>query len=47
MLFKFLKKVDKANKLFMPKIVIEKLGKEFYLEVYVDKIVLIPVKKGV
>jgi hypothetical protein len=36
MLFRLFKRVDKVNKLFMPKQVIEKFGREFYLEVYED-----------
>lgn len=46
MIFRFFKKVDKANKLFLPKVAIDKFGKEFYLEIHEDKIILIPIKKG-
>jgi len=46
MLFRFFKKVDKSNKIFMPKQAIELLGREYYMEVHEDKIVLIPIKKG-
>jgi len=46
MLFRFLKKIDKSNKIFIPKVAIEKFGKEYYLEIYEDKMILIPIKKG-
>lgn len=46
MLMKFFKKVDKNNKIFIPKAVVENFGKEFYMEIHQDKIVLIPIKKG-
>lgn len=46
MLFRFFKKIDKANKLFIPAVAIEKFGREYYLEIHEDKIILIPVKKG-
>jgi hypothetical protein len=35
-----------TNKIRLPKAIIEQWGKEFYLEVYQDKIILKPVKKG-
>ena len=46
MLIRFFKKVDSNGKIFIPKVVTENFGKEYYLEVHQDKIVLIPVKKG-
>ena len=48
LLFRFYKKADKEkNRIIIPKFLIEKYGKEFYLEFYDDeKIKLIPVKKG-
>lgn len=46
MLIRFFKKVDSNGKIFIPKVVTENFGKEFYLEVHKDKIVLIPIKKG-
>lgn len=45
MLIRFFKKVDSNGKIFIPKAVIENFGKEYYLEVHPDKIVLIPIKK--
>ena len=39
------KKVDRNGKIFIPKAVRENFGKEYYLEVHPDKIVLIPIKK--
>ena len=46
MLIRFFKKVDSNGKIFIPKIITENFGKEFYLEVHKDKIVLVPIKKG-
>ena len=45
MLIRFFKKVDSNGKIFIPKVVTENFGKEFYLEVHKDKIVLVPTKK--
>lgn len=45
MLFRFFKKADTYNKIFIPTNVIKKFGREFYMEIYEDKIILIPVKK--
>lgn len=43
----FNKKADKAtNKMIIPKAIIEQWGNEFYMEIYQDKIVLKPIKKG-
>lgn len=36
-----------TNKIRLPKNVIEKMGNQFYMEVYKDKVVLVPIKKGV
>lgn len=46
MLIRFFKKVDSNGKIFIPKVVTENFGKEFYLEVHKDKIVLVPTKKA-
>ena len=45
MLIRFFKKVDSNGKIFIPKVVTENFGKEYYLEGHQDKIVLIPIKK--
>ena len=45
MIFRFMKRLDKANKIFIPKVAVEKFGKDYYLEVYEDKMILIPIKK--
>ena len=45
MIYKFIKKLDTRNFIGIPKKVVEKFGKEYYMEVYEDKIVLIPVSK--
>ena len=45
MIYKFIKKLDVRNFIGIPKKVAEKMGKEYYMEVYEDKIVLIPVSK--
>lgn len=47
MILKYFKKVDSNGKIFIPKAIVENFGKEYYLEVHQDKIVLRPVdKKG-
>lgn len=41
------KKADKTtNKMIIPKAVVQQWGNEFYMEIYKDKIILIPIKKG-
>lgn len=37
---------NNTNKIRLPKVIVEQWGKEFYMEIYEDKIVLKPVKKG-
>lgn len=40
------KNAEKAmNKVILPKAFVTKWGNQFYMEVYADKIVLVPVKK--
>lgn len=46
MIMRFFKKVDSRNTILLPKKIIEKFGKEYYMEIYEDKIILVPVKKG-
>lgn len=46
MLMKLQKKADKVmNRIIIPKSFIDKHGKQFYMEVYEDKIILKPIKK--
>jgi hypothetical protein len=41
------KNTDKTtNKMIIPKVIVEQWGNQFYMEVYQDRIVLKPVKKG-
>jgi len=41
------KKADKTtNKMIIPKALIEQWGNEFFMEIYANKIILIPIKKG-
>ena len=41
------KKTDKTtNKMIIPKAIIEQWGNQFKMEIYADKIILIPLKKG-
>ena len=41
------KNADKStNKIIIPKAIIEQWGKGFYMEIYADKIILRPIKKG-
>ena len=48
LLFRFYKKAAKEkNSIIIPKFIVEKYGREFYLEFYDDETIkLIPVKKG-
>ena len=46
MIMRLFKKLSVRNDILIPKKVVEKMGKEYYMEIYEDKIVLIPVKKG-
>lgn len=34
-----------TNKILIPKIAIDMFGRQFYLKVYTDKIVLVPIKR--
>lgn len=47
-ILKFLKHADKLkNRIILPKMIVDKYGYDFYLEVYEDGTMkLIPVKKG-
>ena len=41
------KNADKTtNKMIIPKAIIEQWGNKFYMEIYTDKIILRPIKKG-
>lgn len=46
MIMRFFKRLDTRNTILLPKKVIENFGREYYMEIYEDKIILIPVKKG-
>ena len=47
LLFKFMKRADKTlNRIIIPKFIIDKYGREFYLEYYDDETIkLVPVNK--
>lgn len=47
-LFRFFKKADKVlNRIVIPKFIIDKYGRDFYLEILEDETIrLVPVKKG-
>ena len=41
------KNADKlSNKMIIPKAIIQQWGNKFYMEIYKDKIILKPIKKG-
>ena len=43
----YMKHADKRwNKIIVPKFICEKWGYDFYMEIYDDKIILKPIKKG-
>ena len=35
-----------TNKIMIPKAIVEKLGRHYYMEIYNNKIVLTPIKEG-
>ena len=46
-ILRLFKKAEKTmNKVILPKAFIDKHGHDFYMEIYNDKIVLKPIKKG-
>ena len=45
MIMRLFKRLDCRNFVGIPKKVAEKFGKEYFMEIYEDKIVLIPIKK--
>ena len=45
MIMRLFKKLDCLNKILLPKKVVEQMGREYYMEIYSDKIILIPIKK--
>lgn len=47
-LFTFMKHADKEkNRIIIPKFIIDKYGRDFYLEIYDDETIkLVPIKKG-
>jgi hypothetical protein len=47
-MLRFMKHADKErNRIIIPKFIIDKYGRDFYLEVYPDGMMkLIPIKKG-
>lgn len=47
-LFTFMKRADKEkNRIIIPKFIIDKYGRDFYLEIYDNETIkLVPIKKG-
>lgn len=46
-IMKLQKNADKTtNKMIIPKAIIQQWGNKFYMEIYADRIVLKPIKKG-
>lgn len=46
-IMRFQKNADKEkNRIIIPKAIIEQWGNQFYMDIYKDKIVLVPIKKG-
>lgn len=47
LIMKIQKKAEKTtNKVRIPQSFINEFGNDFYMEIYKDKIILIPIKKG-
>lgn len=42
---RYMKRSDIQNRIQLPKNLIEKFGRDFYLEIYDDCMVIIPIKK--
>ena len=45
-MLRLFKKLNVKGSILLPKNVVEKFGKKYYMEIYEDKIILIPVEKG-
>lgn len=47
-LFRFMKRAEKdKNRIIIPKIIIDKYGRDFYLEIYDDETIkLVPINKN-
>ena len=45
-MIRLLKKTNVRGVILLPKKIVEKFGKEYYMEIYEDKIILIPAKEG-
>lgn len=47
-LFRFMKRADKTlNRIVIPKFIIDKYGRDFYLEIYEDETIkLVPIKNN-
>lgn len=46
LIMRLYKKISKGNTFIMPKKVLEKFGMEYFLEVYEDKIIIVPAKEN-
>ena len=48
LLFRFMKRADKTlNRIVIPKFIIDKYGRDFYLEIYDDETIkLVPIKNN-
>lgn len=44
-ILRLMKHVDVNNRVVIPDNVVKTLGKDYYMEIYNDKIILIPIKK--
>lgn len=46
-IYRFFKKTQgRLNYIYLPKFVVEKFGNQYYMEVYEDKIILLPYPQG-
>jgi len=44
-ILRIMKHVDTNNRLVIPDNVVKSLGRDYYMEIYADKIIMIPIKK--
>lgn len=44
-ILRIMKHTDNNNRIVVPDNVVKTLGRDYYMEIYADKIILIPIKK--
>ena len=44
-ILRYIKHLDSKNRFLIPEVVVKDMGRDYYLEYYKDKLILIPIKK--